>query len=170
MHIEHPKRPLAKLLITSLLLMGAAGQSFAEWKVGDALPDLTAFKLEGKLPDCSNKVLMVDFWASWCTPCAQSFPAMDPLQKKYGEQGFQIIAINVDENRTAMEKFLKKSPAAFAVVRDASQQLVEKAGVSTMPGSFIVDRAGKVRFVHSGFNGKKTEKQYEIEIESLLNK
>lgn len=167
---ERRKRSLAKMLVFSLALAGSACQTFAEWKVGDSIPDFASFNLEGKLPDCSGKVLLIDFWASWCGPCAQSFPAMESLQKKYAEQGFQIVAISVDEKQQAMEKFLKKTPASFAVVRDASQKLVEKAGVSTMPGSFLVDQTGKVRFMHSGYHGKETQQKYEQEIESLLKK
>ncbi len=140
-------------------------------KAGDALPDLAAFKLEGKVPESmKGKVVMLDFWASWCNPCQESFPVMDGLQKKYESQGFLIIAVNVDEKRSDMEDFLKKNAVSFAVVRDAAQKLVEKAGIATMPSSLLVDRDGKVRFVHSGFKGKETQTKYEQEIESLLKK
>ena len=138
-------------------------------KTGAAFPDLTAFKLEGKLPDTrKGKVVMIDFWASWCDPCKASFPVMEDLHKRYGPRGLVIIAVNVDENRSDMEEFLKKNSATFAVVRDAKQKLVEQTGIATMPSSFLLDRDGKVRFTHSGFRGEETKKKYEQEIESLL--
>lgn len=138
-------------------------------KTGDAFPDLAGFKLEGKLPDSTKgKVVLVDFWASWCEPCKQSFPVMEELHKRYAERGLVIVAVNVDENRADMEAFLKKNAASFTVMRDAGQKLVEKTGIATMPSSFLLDRDGKVRFAHTGFRGAETKKKYEEEIESLL--
>jgi peroxiredoxin len=67
-----------------------------------------------------------------------------------------------------MQAFLKKNPASFIVVRDANQKLVEKAGIASMPSSFLIDGDGKVRFVHTGFRGAETRKKYEEEIESLV--
>lgn len=143
----------------------------AALKTGDPAPDLAAFNLEGKLPEgLKDKVVLLDFWASWCDPCRDSFPVMDALQKQYGPRGFVIIAVNVDEKKADMEEFLKKNPVTFNVVRDAKQKLVEKAGIATMPTSILIDRAGKVRFVHSGFRGVETRRKYESEIESLLGK
>ena len=138
-------------------------------KAGEAFPDLAGFKLEGKLPEAiKGKVVLVDFWASWCEPCKQSFPAMEDLHHRYGDRGLLIIAINVDENRPDMEAFLKKNNATFVVLRDPNQKLVEKTGIATMPSSFLLDREGKVRFAHTGFRGAETKKKYEEEIESLL--
>ena len=75
---------------------------------------------------------------------------------------------STDEKRADMEKFLKKRPASFAVVRDAAQKLVAQADSATMPTSFLLDREGKVRFIHAGFRGNETRKKYIAEIESLL--
>jgi thiol-disulfide isomerase/thioredoxin len=139
-------------------------------KVGDSLPDLGAYGLEGKLPgNLKGQVVMLDFWASWCAPCKQSFPVMDKLYKDNSGRGLAIVAVSVDERSSDMEKFLKKNPVSFFAVRDAGHKLVKEADVSTMPTSFLIDRSGKVRFVHSGFQGKTTAKQYQQEIEQLLN-
>ena len=172
---EHHKphlnvRALAAALLAGLLTANVAAGAI---KVGDTFPDLASFKIEGKLPESlKDKVVMIDFWASWCDPCKESFPAMEDLQKPLGPKGLVIIAINVDEDRKEMEDFLKKNApsASFTLVRDATQKLVEKAGVATMPGSFLLDREGKVRFIHTGYRGNETKKKYEQEIESLLKK
>ena len=140
-------------------------------KAGDTLPDLASFKLEGKLPDAlKGKVILLDFWASWCDPCKASFPVLEDLHKRQGPKGLVVIAVNVDENRADMDDFLKKHAATFTMLRDVKQKLVETAGIATMPSSFLIDREGKVRFVHSGFRGEETKKKYEEEIESLLKK
>lgn len=152
-----------------LFAVGLLSLAFAELKVGESFPDLTTLKLEGKLPvDLKDKIVVVDFWASWCKPCKKSFPALNELQKKYAAQGVVIVGVNEDEKPANMADFLAKNSATFAVVRDADQKLVAQIGVNTMPSSFILDRTGKVRFIHSGFHGDDTKQQYMTEIESLL--
>jgi thiol-disulfide isomerase/thioredoxin len=158
---------LLKKITFAALVAGNFLNANAALKVGDTLPDLTAFKLEGKLPETRGKVVIVDFWASWCLPCAESFPALDELQKKYGDR-LVILAVNVDQKAANMEKFLKKHPVSFTVVRDGGQKLVAAAEPATMPTSFILDGEGQVRFLHNGFHGEETCKQYATEIESLL--
>jgi len=172
MHIQPlNSRSLKAVLAAALLAALGLSASAAGFKAGDALPDLSQLKLEGKFPDSlKGKVVLLDFWASWCEPCKASFPTMDELQKRYGSQGLVVVAINVDENKADMENFLKKNAASFAILRDAAQKLVTQAGIVTMPSSFLIDQEGRVRFVHSGFRGEETKKKYEQEIESLLKK
>ena len=159
---------LLKSILAAALFAGTFGTAHAALKVGDTLPDLTSFKLEGKLPDgLKGKIVIVDFWASWCGPCAKSFPVLDELQKKYADR-LVVLGVSVDEKAADMETFLKKRPVSFAVVRDAEQKLVATAEPATMPTSFVLDRDGKVRFLHNGFHGDDTRKQYLSEIESLL--
>ncbi len=165
------KPRVGSVSLLALLLAATLGGSTvkAGVKVGETFPDLASFKLEGKVPDgLKGKVVMVDFWASWCEPCKQSFPAMEALHQQYAEKGLVIVAVNVDENRADMEDFLKKNPANFAVLRDAGQKLVARAGIATMPSSFLIDRDGKVRFMHTGFRGAETRKKYEEEVQLLL--
>jgi thiol-disulfide isomerase/thioredoxin len=158
-----------RILIATLVLTLLAQRAPAALKEGDALPDLGKFKLEGKLPDTlKGRVILLDFWASWCGPCKKSFPAMQELHKQYAEQGLTILAVSVDENREEMQRFLKAANASFSTVRDAGHKLVAAADVSAMPTSFLIDRAGKVRYVHNGFNVDKTVKQYQEQIQLLL--
>lgn len=159
---------LLKTSLLTALLVGSFLTARAELKVGDTLPDLAGFQLEGKLPaDLKGKIVLVDFWASWCLPCAESFPVLDELQKKYGDK-LVVLAVNVDEKASNMDKFLKKHPVSFTVVRDSGQKLVAVVSPETMPTSFILDGEGKVRFLHKGFHGEKTRKEYISELETLL--
>jgi len=159
------KIALASLLACLCLTTQAA------LKTGDTFPSLATFGLDGKLPnDLKGKVVIVDFWASWCGPCKQSFPAMNELQKKFGSSGLVIIAVNEDEDKADMQSFLKDNQATFMVVHDAQQKLVATAGIQTMPSSFVIDGAGKICFVHNGFHGAETRKEYEQQITSLLKK
>jgi len=138
-------------------------------KVGDTLPELATFGLEGKLPtDLKGKIILLDFWASWCGPCKESFPVMEDLHQKYGSKGLVILAVNVDEDPKAMQEFLKDHPATFAIVHDATKKLVGTANISSMPTSFVIGADGKVVSIHKGFHGKETAKQYAAEVEKLL--
>ena len=162
---------LLKKFTTTALLAGTILAAAAALKVGDPMPDLASFKLEGKLPEAlKGKVVLIDFWASWCGPCKDSFPVLNELQKKYAGQGLVIIAVNEDEEASDMKDFLKNNAATFNVVRDLGQKIAAAAGIQTMPSSFILDAEGKVKFMHSGFHGAETRKQYLNEIESLLKK
>ena len=170
--------PLLAKRIASFGLIAALTASlttaYAELKIGSDFPDLASFKFEGQLPAAlTGKTVLVDFWASWCAPCKKSFPVLDDLQKNFASQGLVIIAVNEDQKKSDMDLFLKENKVSFVVVRDAApdgKKLVDKMDVSTMPSSFIIDATGKVRFVHSGFQGADTKKEYEKEIKSLLKK
>lgn len=137
-------------------------------KEGDKFPDLAAYGLEGKLPDLKGKVVLIDFFASWCGPCKDSFPAMEELHKKYAAQGLVVVAINLDKKQADMDEFLKKYPSSFVILRDPANKLVGEVKIPTMPSSFLLDKDGKVRSAHRGFKGEETKKKYSEEIESLL--
>src|SRR6185295_5143293 len=104
----------------------------------------------------------------WCGPCKSSFPAMQELTNKFEGQGLTIIAVSVDEKRENMQQFLKSAKVSFTIVRDTGHKLVAAAEIHAMPTSFLIDRSGKVRFIHAGFDRDKTPRQYMKEIEQLL--
>ena len=160
---------LSKFALLVAFALSCLCPARAAINLGDQFPDLAAAQLVGKLPDnLAGKVVLVDFWASWCAPCVRSFPVMDALQKKYGPQGFVVIAVSVDESQSDLDQFVKKHPVSFTVVHDVTQKLVAQADIATMPGSFLIGRNGKVAFVHHGFNDAETKNQYTTEIEGLL--
>ena len=157
------------LLFAATAILLCASPSFGQWKAGDRLPDLVSLGL----PPASSavlpgKVVLLDFWASWCGPCKESFPVLNELQKKYGQRGFTVLAVSVDEAPAQMDRFLADHPASFPVAHDALHKLVEIAAVEAMPSSYLVDRAGVIRFMHSGFAIESTPQELEQEIESLL--
>jgi len=138
-------------------------------KVGDPFPDLAQYQLEGPLPEpWKGKVVLVDFWASWCGPCKASFPVMEELFNQYGKDGLLIIAVNLDDKREKMDAFLKEHPVSFLTVRDATKKLVGAVNIKSMPSSFILDRDGRIVALHNGFHGEETKKQYVQQLEALL--
>jgi len=138
-------------------------------KPGDSFPDLAQYQLEGPLPEpWKGKVVLVDFWASWCGPCKASFPVMEELFKQYGKDGLLIIAVNLDDKREKMDAFLKDHPVSFLTVRDAAKKLVGAVNIKSMPSSFVLDRDGRIVAVHNGFRGDETKKEYVQQLEALL--
>lgn len=145
-------RCLRALLLASALALACAPQSHA-LDSGAAAP---AFSLPGKSGNIALEALRgqwvyVDFWASWCGPCKQSFPWMNEMHDKYGARGLRIIAINVDARQADAERFLQANPARFAVAFDARGETPKRYEVKAMPSSFLIDPQGRIQLVHAGF-------------------
>ncbi len=114
--------------------------------------DLAGIESPVKLAAYQGKVVYLDFWASWCGPCRQSFPWMNEMQAKYGAQGFQIIGVNLDAKKQDADAFLKATPARFVMAYDPSGATPRGYGVKGMPSSFLIGPDGKIIFEHRGFN------------------
>ena len=114
----------------------------------------------------SGKVVYVDFWASWCGPCAESFPWLNQMQAKYGSD-LAIVGVNVDTDAKAADRFLTQHPARFDILRDPAGALPEHYKIEGMPSSVILDANGRVLHQHSGFRSAKAE-EYEAAIRAAL--
>jgi thiol-disulfide isomerase/thioredoxin len=152
--------------------LACAALARADIKVGDTFPALASSGVTtltgGDLPSTAGKVGLVDFWASWCAPCKASFPVMAKIHTDFAARGFLIAAVSVDEKPAAAASFVKKLAPPFATLHDAKQQLVKQVVVPTMPTSYLLDRTGKVRFVHEGFHGDASNQELRKQIETLL--
>jgi thiol-disulfide isomerase/thioredoxin len=157
----------AELLPAALFLLVAA-TALAEVKPGDAFPPLSAADLDGPVPVTAGRVVLVDFWASWCAPCKASFPAYGRLQADYANRGLVIVAVSVDQAPGAAAAFVRKLNPSFPTLVDRGQKLVRTVEVPTMPSSYLLGRDGRVRFVHAGFYGDRTERELRQEIDALL--
>ena len=120
------------------------------------------------LSDGKGKVMLVDFWASWCAPCKASFPVLAKLHREYAARGFDITAVSVDEKAAAATAFARKLAPPFSTVHDREQKLVKQVVVPTMPTSYLLGRDGRVRFIHVGFHGDTTERELRKQIAALL--
>jgi len=106
---------------------------------------------EVSLADLRGQVVMINFWASWCGPCRQEFPALDQIYAKYKPMGFTLVAINVESEKADAEKFLSATPASFPILFDPDNTVSGKYGVSAMPTTVLVDRQGRVRWQHRAY-------------------
>ncbi|MEQ1908285.1 MAG: TlpA disulfide reductase family protein [Vicinamibacterales bacterium] len=135
-----------------------------------ALPPLTFTTLDGgtiESADLKGKVVVLDFWASWCIPCRKSFPEIDRLSKEFASKGVTVIAVNVDEQRKNADAFLSQYPHQVTVAFDSKGVSAKAFDLQGMPSSLIIDRSGRVRFRHMGYTDK-TIAQFRTEIGQLL--
>jgi cytochrome c biogenesis protein CcmG/thiol:disulfide interchange protein DsbE len=134
-------------------------------------PDFQADSVNGKgkvsLSQWKGKVVLVDFWATWCEPCKKSFPKLEELRVKYNASGFEIAAISEDDEANGVKEFGANYGAKFPLVWDKDKSVANKWHPPNMPSSFIVDKKGVVRFVHLGYHDGE-EKEIETELKSLL--
>ena len=131
----------------------AASGSFpvSEMMAPNALPDIAEGKPPITLSALRGKTVYVDFWASWCAPCLRSMPLINELYAKYREQGFEVIAINVDDPVEDGREFLLDTPLDYLIAADPKGEMLGAYAVRGMPTSFLIDRDGVVRLVHMGF-------------------
>ena len=138
--------------------------------VGDAAPSFSLPTAAGEaiaLDKLKGRVVYVDFWASWCGPCRRSYPWMNEMQQRYGARGFTIVGVNVDKRRPDAERFLQQTPATFSIVYDEAGKTPEAYAVKGMPSSYLIDAAGKVVAVESGFRDEQ-KTALEEQIRALL--
>ena len=137
---------------------------------GQPAPQLTLPGPGGQVVSLSSlkgHPVLVDFWASWCPPCRTSIPALDAIYREFHGRGLEVLAINVDENRKDADGFLSGHAYQMPLIFDSAGQSPRTAGVYGMPTSFLVDRAGMIRFVHRGYSDKVLE-SYKREVLQLL--
>ncbi len=115
-----------------------------------------------------GKVIYLDFWASWCPPCKKSMPFLNALRNKLHDQGFEIIAINVDEDPEDARKLLEQFPVDYVIAMDPHGVCPKKYDVKAMPSAYLIDKQGKVRKIHLGF---RSSDEHEIRsfVTQLLN-
>ena len=157
-------------LSVAALLCVAATCSTAVF-AADAAPDFRLPSAKGlvELSKLKGKVVYVDFWASWCTPCRKSFPWMNELHKKYKDQGLEVVAVNLDKSREPIDEFLAKTPAEFTIAYDPSGGAATNYKVTGMPSSYLIDRSGQLQTAHLGFRDKD-KVEIEDKIKELLAK
>ncbi|MCG6200861.1 TlpA disulfide reductase family protein [Psychromonas antarctica] len=120
-----------------------------------------------ELSEYQNKVLYLDFWASWCAPCRKSFPWLNKMHAKYKDKGLVIIGINVDQDIQTARRFLNNVPADFHLYSDSQGVLAQKYEVAAMPSAYLFSVDGKLTDRHLGFK-KSQQTVYEASIVKLL--
>lgn len=165
-------RSLCRLGILSALALLLATSAVAALDKGQVAPEIGLTDLSGKavkLADLRGKIVLVDFWASWCAPCRESLPVLERLSKRYVDKGLVIVGVNIDKTPDLARSFLEKNRLAltFPVVNDKKHEVAGRYAPPTMPSSYVIDKEGRVRSVHAGFKASDAAK-LEAEIKALL--
>ncbi len=159
------KQILSFIIFTFVL---SSHNSFAAFSQAPEI-NLPGIDGEVRLENLKGKVVYLDFWASWCKPCVKSFPWMNAIKQSYADQGFEVLAVNLDKDRKLADKFLKEMEINFKVVFDESGKTAAAYKVKGMPSSYLIGRDGKVYASHIGFRDKD-KAQLEQAIKKLLKK
>jgi peroxiredoxin len=164
--------------VASVLARGFAGLALAAASFGavpatapsGSAPDFTLRTMSGsnlRLAEQRGRVVMVNFWATWCGPCRQEMPQLDRLYEKYRASGFVLLGVNVDDDPKKAAEVAAKLGVRFPVLLDTDKAVSRRYDLATMPSTVIIDRDGTVRYVHKGYLSGY-EDTYEKQIRELL--
>jgi peroxiredoxin len=158
--------PCLALLI---LYTGFAGDVLAK-TAQSAAPDFTLKSQKDgniKLSELRGKVILINFWASWCGPCRQEMPVLDELYRHYRPLDFTILGVNVEQNSDDAKSLLKDVPVSFPILFDTENKISKLYDVKGMPSTVLVDRDGNIRYVHMGYQSG-VEAEYQTQIRELI--
>ena len=162
--------PVIVLLALAAFSVVATGISAALPAVGVVAPDFASKSDSGRnvrLSELRGQVVLINFWASWCGPCRQELPLLNKMYTQYRAAGFVLLAVNVDDNRKDADAMLKRLDLRFPILFDSNKSVARLYGVDTMPATLLIDRDGRVRYVHRGYYSGY-ERKYEQQVRELL--
>jgi len=163
--VEHMRSPAFRFISSLLLVLALSQPVFARPAPDFTLPTAGA---DVNLQAYRGKVVYLDFWASWCIPCRNSFPWMNAMHQRHADQGLVVLAVNVDRDAQAVRHFLDKYPANFTVAYDPEGHIAELYHLKGMPTSYLIDRQGHIVMSHVGFR-QGDAASLEQQIEQLLS-
>jgi thiol-disulfide isomerase/thioredoxin len=159
---------LTGLVVVGLICLGMA-RALAQDTARTQAPDWQLNDLNGKavsFSDFRGKVVILDFWATWCVPCRMEIPHFVELQKGYGDKGLAVIGVSLDEQGTeVVKKFVRQFGVNYPIVMGNQKVAEAYGGIVVVPTTFVIDRHGRIASRHLGYEDKAA---FEEEIQSLL--
>jgi peroxiredoxin len=168
MTIDLPPRRRALLLWATLL--AGSGAARAAVQPSAPAPDFTLRSMAGpnlRLNEQRGRVVMVNFWATWCGPCRQEMPHLNKLYDKYRDSGFVLLGVNIDDNADKATDLATKLGLRFPVLLDTDKTVTRLYDMGSMPATVLIDREGKVRHLHRGYR-EGYELTYDSQVRALL--
>lgn len=156
--------------LAALCIVGGAASLARALEPGGRAPELSGTSLDGQaisLATLRGKVVLIDFWASWCAPCKEEMPFLERLYRRLRSQGFVVVGVSVDAERKNASDFIAKLKVSFPIVHDGKHAIADRFKPPRMPTSYVLDREGKIRHVHEGWR-KEDAPKLEQEIMALL--
>ena len=153
------------LLLSCLVAWSGIAQSAS---ISGPAPNFTLKSLSGeniKLSELAGSVVLINFWASWCGPCRQEMPFLNAIHNKYKALGFTVLGVNVEEEVANARSFIAERPVDFPILFDSNNNVSELYKVIAMPTTVVIDRDGKLRFLHQGYqSGDEVEYRKMVKI------
>ena len=171
--MNHDSRTTRRQLLQAsaggvLALVG--GRALPAIQTSATAPDFTLRTMGGpnmRLAEQRGRVVMINFWATWCGPCRQEMPQLSRIYDKYRGSGFVLMGVNVDDDVRNATEVANKLAVSFPVLLDTDKTVSKLYDLSTMPSTVLVDRDGKVRYLHRGYLAGY-EDTYEKQVRELL--
>ena len=143
---------VALALVLAVVACSASAAELKRWD-GGATPPLALEDMQGKSHDLAEyrgKVVLVNFWATWCVPCREEMPSIDRLRSSLKGQPFEVLAVNMAEPLSRIEKFVSQMPLGFPLLRDRDGAAGRAWKAKLLPASFLIGRDGRIRYVAYG--------------------
>lgn len=164
------KRMRTTMALIAATLLAVTLEASALPTAGAPAPDFALKNSAGKnlrLSELRGEVVLLNFWATWCGPCRQELPHLDKIHGQYRNAGLTVLAINIDNDRVNAEAMLQKLGVRVPTLYDADKRVSKLYEVDAMPATVIIDRDGRVRYVHRGYR-VGFEQKYEQQVRELL--
>jgi len=158
------------LLVTIVVMLAMGMNAHAAQVLSGKATDFTLKSRSGKnikLSELRGQVVMINFWASWCGPCRQEMPLLEALYKKYHGLGFTLLGVNVEQDSSKANAYLRDVSVSFPILYDTKNSVSKTYNISAMPSTVMVDRDGNMRYLHHGYK-PGYEKEYEKQIKALI--
>jgi peroxiredoxin len=169
--MDHKKMSaMQRRSLLGLVLLAAAQAASAKVAANTQAPDFTLRQIDGpnlRLGEQRGRVVMVNFWATWCGPCRVELPHLSRLHDKYRSSGFLLLGVNIDEDPAQAKALAAKLGLKFPVLLDTDKKVVGTYDLSAMPATVLIDKDGRVRHLHRGYR-EGVEVTYEQQVRDLL--
>jgi len=156
--------------LATVLSVVIASAVVAAAPISGPAPDFRLAARDGAqvgLADHAGEVVMINFWATWCGPCRAEMPHLEALYQRYSSLGFTLLGVNVEDDPQGAAAWLEDTPVSFPILFDSKNEVTELYDVIAMPSTVLVDRSGRIRYVHHGYK-PGYENEYQNQIRELI--
>jgi peroxiredoxin len=159
---------IAAIVLATLLAVPVSQAAMPS--TGSVAPDFTLKSNSGKnlkLSEFRGQVVMINFWATWCAPCRQEMPLLNRIHEQYRKAGFTLLGVNIDDRPEAAQAMARNLGVHFPILFDSEKRVSRLYDVNAMPSTLLIDRDGRVRYIHLGYR-PGYETRYESQVRELL--
>ena len=169
-YLANFRHHIDKMLVLMVIFSGIMLTSVHAELVKGQAPNFTLKSLRGdniKLSEHRGEVIMLNFWATYCDTCKDAFPVLNDIYLKYRDKGFTLLSISTESDLKKISNYMRGQQVAFPVLLDTTHEVSKKYEVAGLPGTYLIDRDGQLRYVHKDFKPGK-EDEYRKQVRELM--